>query len=261
MPVVNLGGVESSPGNYTLFLELGGRGLDTALSYGTATQEKVGAAIASGVVPRDEIFVTTKIMCCPASQAFYTGCSDPSMQGLTPMQRVDRDLRELGVDQVDLILLHWPCDNASDTLAHYLELEKALQAGKARAIGVSNFNVTDLENLTNGGATVTPAVNQCAMSIGLHDDATIDYCIKNDIVYEAWSPLGGISHIDVLNDPDVVRIAAENNVSAAQVALRWIVQRNASFVTAGTNATYLQEDLDIFHFKLTDAEMELLSAK
>lgn len=258
MPVVNLGGVESSPGNYSLFMDIGGRGLDTALSYGTDIQTAVGEAVASTSVPRDEIFVTTKVMCCP--NYFTYQCEEPGLANLTTAQQVERDLKELGMDQVDLILLHWPCNTAEETSRTYAELEEALAQGKTRAIGVSNFNTTNYEDLSKT-AKVKPAVNQCAMSVGLHDDRAIAYSLEHNITYQAYSPLGGISHVDVLNDPDVKRIAGLHNVSAAQVALRYVIQRNATFVTAGTNEEYLEEDLDVFNFELSEDEMNTLSAK
>lgn len=258
MPIVNLGGHFHDPGNFSLFLELGGRGLDSALSYGTSSQEKVGAAIRSGSVPRNEIFITTKVMCCPRANKT---CDDPRFANLTVAQQVDRDLKELGVDQVDLLLLHFPCDLETDTGRQYLELEAALTANKTRAIGVSNFQISDYKAIERAGATVTPAVNQCAMSVGLHDDATIAFSIEHNITYQAYSPLGGFTGMPVLTDPDVIRIAGLHNVTAAQVALRWVMQRQAAFVTAGTKRDYLAADLDVFSFALSQSEMELLNAK
>ena len=197
MPIVNLGGVTEAPGNYTLFLELGGRGLDTALSYGTATQEQVGAAIHSGIVPRDEIFVTTKVMCCPRAK---TPSQCTTYPNLTIAEQVDRDLKELGIDQIDLLLLHWPCITDEDTGQRYLELEEALASNKTRAIGVSNFEIKHYKAIENAGATVKPAVNQCAMSIGLHDDETIEFSIEHNITYQVGYVLQRLSFSTHVNN-------------------------------------------------------------
>lgn len=99
------------------------------------------------------------------------------------------------------------------------------------------------------------------MSIGKHDDETIDYCREHNITYQAYSPLGGLSGIDVLNDPDVKSIASKYTVSAAQVALRWVAQDGAIFVTAASKKEYLQEDMDVFNFQLSEDEMALLAEK
>ncbi len=168
---------------------------------GTETQEAVGAAVTASTVPRDQIFVTTKVPCCTGSHA--ARCSQRGYGNLTTAEAVDRDLRELGLPQADLILVHWPCDDDADTVQIYLDLEQALAAGKTRAIGVSNFKVSHYQALEKGGATVKPAVNQCEMSVGAHDDATIAYSLANNITYESYAPLGGTSGVDVLSDPDV----------------------------------------------------------
>ena len=135
-----------------------------------------------------------------------------------------------------------------------------LSKGTARAIGVSNFNTSELQNILQH-ANVKPAVNQCQMSIGKHDDETIAFCQAHNITYSAWSPLGGLSGIDVLGDEDVKHIAKNHNVSPAQVALRWVAQKKCTLVTAGSKKSYLEEDLDIFSFVLSQDEMEVLSRK
>jgi diketogulonate reductase-like aldo/keto reductase len=262
MPMASLGGVLSRPSNYSAWLSpaVGGKALDTALSYGTAVQTAVGAALASSGLARREVFLTTKIPCCPDGVAQHTqfSCDDPGAGNAT--LALERDLRELGVAVVDLALLHWPCTDMAQSIAAYRALEAFQRAGKARAIGVSNFNSSQLAALL-AAATVPPAVNQCEFSIGDHDDATLAFCARHGITYEAYSPLGGLSHVDVLGDADVLAIAAAHGVSAAQVALRWVVQQGVPFVTAATNATYMAEDLDLFGFALSDDEMRTLSAK
>ncbi len=145
--------------------------------------------------------MTTKIPCCTGE--FAASCEKKGVANMTVAEMVDRDLRELGMNQTDLVLLHFPCDEDADTVKIWLGLEDVLRAGKTRAIGVSNFDVDGYEALTKGGATVKPAVNQCQMSVGVHDDPTVAYSIANNITYEAYAPLGGSTGVDVLSDPDV----------------------------------------------------------
>ena len=145
MPTVNCGGVTSKPSNYSAFLKLGGVGLDTALTYGTATQTSVGAAIKASGLPREKLFITTKVPCCP--QKVVGQMCGGSYTGSIAAD-VARDIKELGVGHVDLMLLHWGCDTMEQTIAAYKELEKIVMttendsSGVARAIGISNFNST-----------------------------------------------------------------------------------------------------------------------
>ena len=190
MPVVNMGGLvnstEAGPGNYTLFLELGGRGLDTAIDYGTLTETTLGQAVAASGLKREEIFITSKIICCPARYfPDIPECHpDKGYANLTAEEQVVQILHEIDVDYVDLLLLHAPCLNESRTLNFYGVLEKALAENKTRAIGVSNFKIYDYETLERGGATVKPAVNQAQLSIGAHDFDTIKYSREHNITYE-----------------------------------------------------------------------------
>ena len=266
MPTVNCGGVTSKPSNYSAFFAAGGRGVDTALTYGTATQESVGAAIKASGLDRKDVFLTTKVPCCPQAMVGKM-CTDYTG---SIADDVAQDLKEIGVDYVDLMLLHWSCDTMEATIAQYKQLQGLVAAGKARAIGISNFNSSAIAALmSDAGVTVKPSVNQCGYSIGNHkndardigrDDATREYCLKQGIAYEAYSPLGGLSDIDVLGNPQVQSIAQSHGVSSAQVALRWIAQQGGLVVTAAEKAEYLEEDLDIFGFELSDAEMSTLAA-
>jgi diketogulonate reductase-like aldo/keto reductase len=254
MPVVNLGGVSSKPSNYTAFLSIGGVGLDAAFQYGAATQEKLGKAVKTSSLPRSNIFITTKIPCCP----MFPPWTSPLCNNTGPANAsgwIKGDLGQLGVAYVDLILLHMPCDTMEHTMAAYGALEKMHKAGFARAIGVSNFNVSMMQKIL-ARATTRPAVNQCGYSIAAHngsafpggmmigrDDATRyvyssrsktaavscvylademflrnrGFCTQNGVTYQAYSPLGGLSGVDVLGNPTVKSIAAAHNVSAAQV--------------------------------------------
>ena len=269
MPLLNLGNYNFST-NVSLWLELGGRGVDTAYSYGDDVQRDAGAAIAAaiaaGTVTREQVFVTTKVPCCPDDFSTSGACAHHS--GHFPAEDAAKDLELLGLEYADLILMHWPCQTMEETLASYASLESVVADGKARAIGVSNFNATVLAGVL-AMATVKPAINQCAFSVGNHkptetatgeDDVTRAACAAAGVTYSAYSPLGGLSDVDVLHDPAVLAIAASHNRTAAQVALRWVVQQQVVAVSASTEEKYDVGDLEIFDFELTADEMATLTA-
>eukprot|EP00746_Dinoflagellata_sp_MGD_P020734 gnl/MRDRNA2_/MRDRNA2_148340_c0_seq1.p1 gnl/MRDRNA2_/MRDRNA2_148340_c0~~gnl/MRDRNA2_/MRDRNA2_148340_c0_seq1.p1 ORF type:complete len:313 (+),score=50.41 gnl/MRDRNA2_/MRDRNA2_148340_c0_seq1:116-1054(+) len=270
MPLINLGGVHSKPSNYSLWLNLGGRGLDTAWSYGNDVQKAVGDAVSASEIPRDDLFITTKVPCCPDGQSFR-GYACSTWAGVSPDEVVKKaahiDLELLGVSYADLILLHDSCDTMEETVAAYRALEELKTNGQARAIGISNFNKTLIDALIKE-VTVVPAVNQCGFSIGGHNNSifgrdleTLKHCQDLGIRYSAYSPLGGLSGIDVLKDPDVMAIAAAHNKSTAEIALRWVVQQGVVAVTASDKESHDMSDLDIFSFKLTQEEMMRLQVK
>lgn len=267
MPYVNLGGVHTHPSNYSAWLEIGGVGLDTALMYGDDIQLHVGDAIDDSKISRDKLFVTSKVPCCPAPFTKWCKWYSSEYTDLDAGTRANIDLRLLGLKRVDLMLLHWPCETMAETVASYHALEEFALAGKARAIGISNFNASMIDALyASGPLRVKPAVNQCGFSIGNHnnesygrDFQTLAKCKEKGITYSAYSPLGGLSGVDVLNDPRVKAVGAAHNKSSAQVALRWVTQQEVVAVTASTKVSHLKSDLDIFDFTLTAAEMAALS--
>jgi 2,5-diketo-D-gluconate reductase A len=266
MPYINLGGVHSHPSNYSAWLALGGRGLDTALMYGDDVQVAVGDAARGSGAARSELFVTTKVPCCPSGFSGWCAWYDSHFADVDAYERATIDLRLLDVSRVDLMLLHWPCERFEDTLATYRRLERFALDGKARAIGVSNFNASALERLYAAGLRVPPAVNQCGFSIGGHNDtrygrdlATLAECRARGVTYSAYSPLGGLSGVDVLGNPTVKAIGVAHGKSPAQVALRWVTQQGVVAVTASTNPSHLAGDLDIFDFNLTHDEMTRLT--
>ena len=263
MPLLNFG----FQNDHAAALKMGVRGLDTALTYGDPQQTEVGKAVRESRIPRSEIFITTKVPCCPAQ--FTTRLCPPS-QSTNVTANVKHDLKMLGLDYVDLLLVHWPCADFEATVATYLALEPFVLSGVARAIGISNFNSSAIEALMPR-VNVTPAVNQCGFSISGHfestslwgrDDATHASCIKHRITYSAYSPLGGVAKHGtghVLNDPTVNAVAASHNRSAAQVALRWVTQQGVVAVTSSDKLTHTASDLQSFDFNLTSAEIEELA--
>jgi len=261
MPTLNFG----FEWNHRAALKLGVRGLDTALTYTDRQQAEVGAAVRGSGIPREEIFVTSKIPCCPSE--FTKSLCLLAKRNAT--ENALHDLKVLGLSYVDLLLVHWPCSSFDETVKAYRALEPLVKSGKARAIGISNFNSSAVEALLPR-VKVKPAVNQCGYSIGGHseatqlwgrDDATRQTCRKHAVHYSAYSPLGGVTMHGtghVLSDPTVKAVAKAHNRSAAQVALRWVLQRDVVAVTSSDKLSHISSDLAALEFALTDEEMEQL---
>jgi len=250
MPLLNAG-----IGDRSIWVSAGGRGLDTAFIYGDGDQRSAGTTIAKSGLARSELFVTTKVPCCPSN---FVACQSMDTAG-----NLQHDLDMLGISQVDVMLLHWPCTTLEETLATYKHLEEFYQQGKARAIGVSNFNASLLDKFLPE-VKVRPAVNQVGFSIGGHsttesawgrDDVTLAKCKEQGIHLTAYSPLGGITKVDVMHDPTVLAVGHAHNRSAAQVGLRWLVQQEIPIITSTSSADHAKSDLEVFTFNLTDTEM------
>ena len=261
--------------NTSSWIHAGGRAMDSALDYGDVRQQEMGHAIASSGVPRSELFVTTKVPCCPkgpfgASGWPFLPVANCSRTTRNTTADVEYDLHTIGIPYVDLMLLHFTCDRFEDTMRAWRVLEEAALSGKTRAIGVSNFNRTDIDQLM-AAARIPPAVNQAGFAIGSplnatlgRDWGTIQRCRELNITYEAYAPFGErnatapTSRVDVLKDPTVKRVAARNNVTAALVGLRWILQHGMAVVTSGADPEYQREDLRVFDFALSSADMAAL---
>ena len=267
MPRVNLGFC-----NHSVWLANSGRGVDTAYVYGDQAQRETGQSVRGSALARDQLFVTTKVPCCPAGKWMKAAGGLPAFcaaLGHNTSAQINHDMATLDLDYVDLMLLHWPCDTFEETMEAYHALENALKAGKTKAIGISNFNASMVDRMVRA-ADVKPAVNQCGFSIAGHtnetwgrDDATVAMCKQHGVTYEAYSPLGGWAKGGtgrVLKDPTVNAIAATHNKSSAQVALRWVVQQDIVVVTASDNTAHLMGDLDLFDWSLTQEEMAQLGA-
>jgi 2,5-diketo-D-gluconate reductase A len=216
-------------------LELGYRHIDTAQAYGN--EESVGRALRDSGVPRDQVFITTK---------FYPGQKDPAAE-------IEHSLRRLGVDQVDLYLIHWP--QGGPTWA-WPGMERARELGHARSIGVSNFGVDELDAVL-GAASVRPAVNQIDLSPVRYRRALLDACAAHDIAAEAYSPLGTGRH---LSSKAVRRIAEQLGRTPAQVLLRWCVQRSLIVIPKSTHRDRIESNAQIFDFALSGEDMAELDA-
>jgi diketogulonate reductase-like aldo/keto reductase len=214
-------------------LELGYRHIDTAQAYGN--EESVGNALRDSGVPRDEVFITTK---------FYPAHRDP-------VAEAENSLRRLGVDRVDLYLIHWP--QRGPTWA-WPGMEAARERGYARSIGVSNFSVRELEEVT-AIASTAPAVNQVQFSPFEYRRTLLEACEARGVAIEAYSPLGTGRH---LSDPTVAEIAERVGRTPAQVLVRWCIQRRTIVLPKSTHRERLAENAGVFDFALSDADMAVL---
>ncbi|MDT0548977.1 aldo/keto reductase [Streptomyces lonegramiae] len=257
MPALGLGVFQTPPEEtraaVTAALELGYRHIDTAAAY--RNEREVGQAIRDSGVPRDEIFIETKIW---ISDYGY----EETLHGF------DKSAAKLGVDQIDLLILHQALPSDFDrTLAAYRALEKLLADGKVRAIGVSNFMVDHLTALL-AAASVVPAVNQLEIHPYFQQRAVLDFDDQHSILNQAWSPIGGITFYpgygenrrSVLQDPAVTAIADAHGKSPAQVLLRWGLQRGRSVIPKSTKRERIAENIDVFDFELTADELATIDA-
>jgi diketogulonate reductase-like aldo/keto reductase len=216
-------------------LELGYRHIDTAQAYGN--EESVGRALRESGLPREEVFITTK---------FYPGHKDPAAEA-------ERSLRRLGVDQVDLYIIHWP--HGGPTWA-WAGMERAHELGYARSIGVSNFDSRELEQVC-GVASVQPAVDQVKFSPFEYRRELLEACRQHEIALEAYSPLGTGRHI---GDGGVKRIAERTGRTPAQVLLRWALQHKIPVIPKSTHRERIEENAQIFDFTLSNEDMSELDA-
>jgi diketogulonate reductase-like aldo/keto reductase len=215
-------------------LELGYRHIDTAQAYGN--ESSVGEALRQSGLAREQVFITTK---------FYPGHSDPAEQAQQSLQR-------LGVEQVDLYIIHWPQGGATWA---WQGMERARELGYARSIGVSNFSVQELEQLGDVAST-PPVINQVQFNPFVYRQALLAECERRQIALEAYSPLGTGRH---LSDANVSQIAQRVGRTPAQVLLRWCVQQGIPVIPKSTHRERIEENAQIFNFTLSDEDMEALS--
>jgi diketogulonate reductase-like aldo/keto reductase len=255
MPALGLGVFQTPPDEtraaVSAALEAGYRHVDTAASYGNERQ--VGEAVASSGLDRSEVFVETKIW---ISDYGY----DKTLHGF------EKSARKLGVDQIDLVILHQPLPtNFEATLEAYRALETLLGDSKVRAIGVSNFMVDHLTTLLDR-ATVVPAVNQIEVHPYFTQREVRALNAEHGILTQAWSPIGGITfyrdgrHSSTLEDPVIGDIAKAHGKTPAQVMLRWHLQQGRSVIPKSTNPARIAENIDVFDFELSSHELAAIDA-
>jgi 2,5-diketo-D-gluconate reductase A len=216
-------------------LELGYRHIDTAQAYGN--EESVGRGLRDSGVPRGEVFITTK---------FYPGRQDPAAEA-------EQSLRRLGLDQVDLYLVHWPQGGATWA---WPGMERARELGFARSVGVSNFSARELEDVIAAG-TIPPAVNQAQFSALTYRRALLDACWQRGVALEAYSPLGTGRN---LSNETVNRVAQRAGRTPAQVLLRWCLQHDVPVVSKSTHRERIGQNAQIYDFALSDQDMAELDA-
>lgn len=254
MPAIGFG-VFQTPQDETMAavaeaLKVGYRHIDTAAAY--ANEHGVGEAIKRSGLGRDDVFIDTKIW---ISDYGY----DETLHGF------DKSAGKLGVEQLDLLILHQALPSAFDrTLAAYRALEKLLADGKVRAIGVSNFMPEHLDRLL-GEAKIVPAVNQIEVHPYFQQPALQRLDKQHGILTQAWSPIGGITFYrggskSTLEDPVILGIASEHGKSAAQVMLRWHIQEGRSVIPKSVKPARIAENFDVFDFELSAQQVAAIDA-
>jgi 2,5-diketo-D-gluconate reductase A len=224
----------------TAALETGYRHIDTAQMYGN--EKEVGEAVRRSGLPREEVFLTSKL-----------GNDKQSRDEI--LRSFDESLAALGVERLDLFLIHWPLPTVSDYVARWKVLEEIYAEGRARAVGVSNFHENHLRNLFDA-SELTPAVNQIEVHPYLTQDALRSFSREHAIAIEAWSP---IARGKVASDPVIGRIAEQLGRTPAQVTLRWHVQRGDIVFPKSVNRARIEENFAIFDFELDESDMAAIS--
>lgn len=221
-------------------LSVGYRLIDTAMIYGN--EEAVGKAIHKSGIPREEIFVTTKLW------------NDAQTSGFVS-EALNASLERMGLDYVDLYLVHWPL---KDTYVSVWEkMEEVYRNGKTKAIGVCNYEPHHLDDLLKV-AKVPPVIDQIECNPYFTQDKLIHYCKRKGIVPEAWAPLGA-GLLGVLNDPLITDIAARHSKTPAQIVIRWHLERGLIAIPKTVHKARLIENLDVDDFELTPAEIMEIS--
>ncbi|WP_399891903.1 aldo/keto reductase [Streptomyces sp. BBFR51] len=223
-------------------LEAGYRSIDTAAIYGN--EQGTGRAIAASGLAREDLFVTTKLW--------------NSDQGYdTTLRAFDASLAKLGLEYLDLYLIHWPVPAKERYVDTYKAFEKLLADGRVRAIGVSNFLPEHLERLT-AETSVIPAVNQIELHPHLQQHASREVHAEQGIATEAWSPLG--SGKGILDIPAIVAIAQKHGRTPAQVVLRWHLQLGNVVIPKSVTPSRIKENIDVFGFTLDTEDLAAISA-
>jgi 2,5-diketo-D-gluconate reductase A len=255
IPAIGYGVFQTPPDETTAAVEAalatGYRHVDTAAAYGN--ERGVGEAIRRSGLDRNEVFVETKIW---ISDYGY----DETLRGF------DKSAGKLGVEQIDLLILHQALPGEFDlTVGAYRALERLLADGKVRAIGVSNFMPEHLTRLLEG-TSVVPAVNQIEVHPYFRQPELLAADAEHGIVSQAWSPIGGITHYrdsghtSTLEDPVIGKIAAAHGKSPAQVMLRWHLQQGRQVIPKSVNPARIKENFDVFGFDLTADELSAIDA-
>jgi methylglyoxal/glyoxal reductase len=244
MPQLGFGVFKVKNGNETVesvkkAVEVGYRAIDTAAIY--ENEEGVGQAIRECGVPREELFITSKVW--NTEQGYET-----------TLKAFEDSLNRLGLEYLDLYLIHWP--GKDKYLETWRALEKLYKDGKVKSIGVSNFHVHHLENLL-ANSEVKPVVNQIELHPLLTQVEIRDYCAKHEIKVESWSPLG---RGNLLEEPTINHIAKKHGKSPAQVLIRWHLQHDLVVIPKSITPSRIKENAQVFDFSLSLNEMNQIDA-
>ncbi len=218
-------------------LEVGYRLIDTAQMYGN--EREVGNAVRRSGIPREEIFVTTKL-------------DNPNHGYERALSSFERSLERLGLSYVDLFLIHWPVEGLRSE--SWRALERLLGEGTCRSIGVSNYMTWHLEEVLMESSTV-PAVNQVEFSPYLYQRDLLEFCRSKDIQLEGYSPLG---KGEILSAPELVFLAQEYSKTTAQILIRWALQHNIVTIPKSSNKNRIQENAAVFDFEIAPENMQVL---
>jgi 2,5-diketo-D-gluconate reductase A len=222
-------------------INAGYRLIDTAAAY--RNEKGVGKAISNSGVAREDLFITTKLW--NADQGYDNA-----------MRAFDGSLSRLGIEAVDLYLIHWPIPKRNLYVDTWKALEKIYADGRARAIGVSNFTIHHLNRLREETGII-PAVNQVELHPRWPQEELREFHAEHQIATEAWSPIG--QGQGLLEDPTVVSLAEAKGKSPAQVVLRWHIQHGVIAIPKSVTPARIRQNLEIFDFELDDEEMAILS--
>lgn len=248
IPCIGFGTWQTPEGEVTIdsvkaALKAGYRHIDTAAAYGN--EEGVGKAISESVIDRKDIFLTTKLW---NSHRGY----DKTLKAF------DSSLKKLGMEYVDLYLIHWPSNKTDGAQVNYdtwRAFEELYKSGKVKAIGVSNFLKHHLETLLEK-AEVVPTVNQIEFHPGFMQEETVSFCQSNDILIEAWSPLGTGK---MLKNKDLIHIAQNYNRSVAQLCIRWCLQNETLPLPKSVTPERIVENSKVFDFEISEDDMKKIN--
>ena len=248
MPIMGLGtyalDYDTCVNSVMALIENGGRLIDTAYMYGNeeAIGEGVRLAMAGYGVPREEIFVITKI--------YPSQFSDPEAA-------IEMALEKLDIGYIDMMLLHHP---GSNDVNAYLTMEKYVAAGKIRSLGLSNWYIEELTEFLPQ-VNIMPALVQNEIHPYYQEQDVVPFIQEKGIVVQCWYPLGGRGHTaELLGNETITAIAEAHQVSSAQVILRWDLQRGIIVIPGSSNPDHIRENLDLFGFELTEEEMQQINA-
>ena len=220
-------------------VKAGYRLIDTATAY--QNERGIGDGVRAAGVPREDIFVTTKL---------WNGDHDAAETAC------EASLKRLGLDYVDLYLIHWPSPAQNKFVQAWKSLIKLKEQGKAKSIGVSNFRVPDLERII-GETGVTPVLNQIELHPHWPQAALREFHAKNNILTEAWSPLG---QGKLLDDPELAKLGKKHGKTPAQIVLRWHMQNGVIAIPKSTNPGRIVENIAVFDFTLDAGDMAAIAA-